>query len=177
MALDALICNAGIMALPALEQVRGIEKQFAVNHLGHFILVNRLLEQVKAAPAGRVVVVGSRAYRSAPEGGIQFDNLSGERGYGPQSAYGQSKLANYLFTRELARRLRGSAGDRERAAPGRHHHQHHPQYARVAAARRPAPRLDVREDAWRRVPRPRATSRRRRRSTASAAISSRTAMP
>ncbi len=117
-ALDALVCNAGIMALPQLEQVRGLEKQFAVNHLGHFILVNRLLDQVKDARAGRVVVVGSRAYRSAPEGGIQFDNLSGERGYSPQGAYGQSKLANYLFTRELARRLRGSAATANALHPG-----------------------------------------------------------
>ena len=116
--LDALICNAGIMALPEREQVRGIEKQFAVNHLGHFILVNRLMAQVKAAPAGRVVVVGSRAYRTVPEGGIQFDNLSGERNYGPGTAYGQSKLANYLFTRELARRLRGSPATANCLHPG-----------------------------------------------------------
>jgi NAD(P)-dependent dehydrogenase (short-subunit alcohol dehydrogenase family) len=116
--LDALICNAGIMALPAREQVRGVEKQFAVNHLGHFILVNQLLAEVKAAPGGRVVVVGSRAYRSAPAGGIQFDNLSADRDYVPGAAYGQSKLANYLFARELARRLRVTSATANALHPG-----------------------------------------------------------
>lgn len=116
--LDALICNAGIMALQEREQVRGIEKQFAVNHLGHFILVNELLAEVKAAGAGRVVVVGSRAYRSAPPVGIEFDNVAGDRGYDPGAAYGQSKLANYLFTRELARRLRGTRATANALHPG-----------------------------------------------------------
>ena len=101
-----LICNAGIMELPTLEQVNGIEKQFFVNHLGHFVLVNRLLDQVIHAPQGRIVNVSSgAAIRSAPESGIEFDNLSGERDYQPDKAYGQSKLANVLFTLELARRL------------------------------------------------------------------------
>lgn len=116
--LDVLICNAGVMALPEREQVRGIEKQFAVNHLGHFILANQLLAEIKAAPAGRIVVVGSRAYRSAPAGGIEFDNLGGDRHYDPGAAYGQSKLANYLFTRELARRLRGSRATANALHPG-----------------------------------------------------------
>ena len=107
MPLDMLVCNAGIMALPALEQVNGIEKQFAVNHLGHFILVNRLLPQVKAAPQGRVVAVSSLGYRWAPPSGIEFDNLAGTRGYEPNKMYGQSKLANGLMTLELARRLGG----------------------------------------------------------------------
>jgi WW domain-containing oxidoreductase len=116
--LDVLVCNAGIMALQELEQVRGIEKQFAVNHLGHFILVHQLLPALRAAPAGRVVVVGSRAYRSAPEAGIVFDDLGAERHYDPGEAYGQSKLANYLFTRELARRLRGTAVTANALHPG-----------------------------------------------------------
>ena len=116
--IDALVCNAGVMALPALERVRGIEKQFAVNHLGHFIFVSQLLAEVRAAPAGRIVVVGSRAYRSAPEGGIQFDNLTGDLGYDPGAAYGQSKLANHLFARELARRLRGSRATANALHPG-----------------------------------------------------------
>jgi WW domain-containing oxidoreductase len=101
--LDALICNAGIMALPQLRQVHGIELQFFTNHIGHFILVNGLLERL--APQGRVVVVASNAHRRAPAAGIEFDNLSGARGYVPWKAYGQSKLANILFTKELARRL------------------------------------------------------------------------
>ncbi len=138
--LDALICNAGIMALPAREQVRGIEKQFAVNHLGHFILVSQLLSEVNAAPAGRVVIVGSRAYRSAPPGGIQFDDLAGDRDYDPGAAYGQSKLANYLFARELARRLRGTRATANALHPGviitnivRHLPQWQQRAARLAA--------------------------------------------
>jgi WW domain-containing oxidoreductase len=100
-----LICNAGIMALPTPEQVYGIEKHFVVNHLGHFLLVNRLLEQVKAASQGRLVVVSSLGYQWAPPAGIEFDNLDGRRGYEPNKMYGQSKLANALFSLELARRL------------------------------------------------------------------------
>jgi NAD(P)-dependent dehydrogenase (short-subunit alcohol dehydrogenase family) len=109
--LDLLIANAGIMALPKLEQVGGIEKQFATNHLGHFLLVNLLRPQLDAADAARVVVVSSAAHFQAPRAGIEFDNLSGEAGYGAWRAYGQSKLANVLFARALARRLRpkGSA--------------------------------------------------------------------
>ena len=104
--IDMLICNAGIMELPELEQDYGLERQFVVNHLGHFILVNQLLGTVEAAPQGRVVTVSSgQATRNAPPEGIQFDNLSGEKGYDPSQAYGQSKLANVLFSNELARRL------------------------------------------------------------------------
>ncbi len=120
MPIDMLVCNAGIMALPQLEQVNGLEKQFAVNHLGHFILVNRLLPQVKAAPQGRVVAVSSAGYRWAPPAGIEFDNLSGERGYEPNRMYGQSKLANGLMTLELARRLgaEGSTATANAVHPG-----------------------------------------------------------
>jgi NAD(P)-dependent dehydrogenase (short-subunit alcohol dehydrogenase family) len=102
--IDILLCNAGIMALPKLEQVNGLEKQFVVNHLGHYLLTRRLLPQVEAAPAGRIVILSSIGYRNAPKEGIQFDNLSGEKGYKPFTAYGQTKLANALFSRELARR-------------------------------------------------------------------------
>lgn len=108
MPIDMLICNAGIMALPQLEQAYGLEKQFVVNHLGHFILTNRLLSQVQAAPQGRIVVVSSLGYQWAPPGGIEFDNLAGSRGYEPNKMYGQSKLANGLFSLELSRRLRES---------------------------------------------------------------------
>ena len=103
--IDILIANAGIMALPKLEQVNGIEKQFATNHLGHFLLVNLLKEQIKAAGNARVVVVSSSAHLQAPKEGIQFDNLSGEHGYGAFRAYGQSKLANVLFANGLNQRL------------------------------------------------------------------------
>jgi NAD(P)-dependent dehydrogenase (short-subunit alcohol dehydrogenase family) len=118
--LDIVVCNAGIMALPELEQVSGIEKQFAVNHLGHFVLVNRLLPAVMAATQGRVVVVSSMGYQWAPPVGIEFDNLSGERDYEPNKMYGQSKLANALFSLELARRLQdaGSSATANALHPG-----------------------------------------------------------
>jgi len=111
--LDILICNAGIMALPELEQidVNGVllEKQFVVNHLGHYLLTRRLLPHLIAAPAGRIVMVSSGGYSLAPDGGIQFDNLSGDscsegKCYQPFKAYGQSKLANVLMSNELSRR-------------------------------------------------------------------------
>lgn len=104
--LDAIICNAGIMALPKAEQIHGIEKQLFTNHFGHFILVNGLLGQL--AEDGRVVMLSSNAHRMAPKGGIEFDNLSGERGYNNWKHYGQSKFANLLFAKELARRFAGT---------------------------------------------------------------------
>jgi NAD(P)-dependent dehydrogenase (short-subunit alcohol dehydrogenase family) len=116
--IDMLILNAGIMALPQLEQVNGLEKQFVTNHLGHFIVGNRLLPLVQAAPQGRVVVLTSSGYQWAPAGGIEFDNLSGERDYDPNKMYGQSKLANHLYVRELARRLRGTATTANSVHPG-----------------------------------------------------------
>jgi NAD(P)-dependent dehydrogenase (short-subunit alcohol dehydrogenase family) len=101
--LDAIIGNAGVMAIPKPEQKFGWELHLFTNHIGHFILITGLLDRL--APAGRVVVTASNAHRRAPAAGIEFDNLSGERGYEPMKAYGASKLANILFTRELARRL------------------------------------------------------------------------
>jgi NAD(P)-dependent dehydrogenase (short-subunit alcohol dehydrogenase family) len=116
--LDIVICNAGIVGASTLEQVDGIEKQFAVNHLSHFILVNRLLDLVKAAPQGRIVMVSSEAHKSAPKAGIEFDNLAGTRAYGTFKMYGQSKLANHLMTRELAKRLAGSNATVNSIHPG-----------------------------------------------------------
>ena len=104
--LDAIVCNAGIMALPTLTLKCGYELQFFTNHIGHFILVTSLLDQL--ADAGRVVMVSSAAHARAPQEGIQFDNLDGRRGYSPWASYGQSKLANLLFARELAKRLEGT---------------------------------------------------------------------
>jgi NAD(P)-dependent dehydrogenase (short-subunit alcohol dehydrogenase family) len=101
--LDAIICNAGIMALPRLAQAHGYELQFFTNHIGHFLLVTGLLDQL--ADDARVVVLSSEAHKGAPRVGIEFDNLSGNRGYTAWRAYGQSKLANLLFARELSRRL------------------------------------------------------------------------
>lgn len=116
--LDMLILNAGVMAIQQLEQVYGLEKQFVVNHLGHFLLTEHLLDSVAKAPNGRVVSVSSWAHHWAPEEGIQFDNLSGERGYDPWQAYGQSKLANGLFARELARKLADTNATANSLHPG-----------------------------------------------------------
>jgi NAD(P)-dependent dehydrogenase (short-subunit alcohol dehydrogenase family) len=113
--LDAIICNAGVMAPPTLRLAHGYELQFFTNHIGHFILVTGLLDRL--APTGRVVVVASNAHRRAPAG-VELDNLDGARGYVPMRAYGQSKLANILFTRELARRLGGGGRTANCLHPG-----------------------------------------------------------
>lgn len=112
---DALVCNAGIV-LDEWQQVNGVEMQFVVNHLGHFLLVNELLESVTAALQGRVVVLGSGDHGKAPEGGIQFDDLSGEGWHG--RGYSHSKLANGLFSLELSRRLKGTRATANCVTPG-----------------------------------------------------------
>lgn len=105
---DILVCNAGMRG-GARETVYGLERHFVVNHLGHFILVNQLLDRLFFSDQGRVVVVGSRAaYRDAPEQGIEFSNLRGARDYDTRRAYAHSKLANVLYSLELARLLKGS---------------------------------------------------------------------
>ena len=114
--LDAIICNAGIMALPTNEQKFGVELQLFTNHVGHFMLVTGLLDEL--AEAGRVVMVSSRAHLRAPKGGIEFDNLPGERNYAPWKAYGQSKIANILFANELARRFGGTKRTANALHPG-----------------------------------------------------------
>lgn len=101
--LDAIVANAGIMAVPRLQLQHGYEAQFFTNHVGHHLLVTRLLAQL--ADTARVVMVSSSLHTAAPPEGIQFDNLAGEKSYAPWTAYGQSKLANLLFARHLARRL------------------------------------------------------------------------
>ena len=114
--LDGLICNAGIMALPRLEKAFGYELQFFTNHIGHFILVTGLLEQL--TDTGRVVLLSSAAHLRAPKGGIQFDNLSGDKGYSAWANYGQSKIANLLFAKELARRFTGTNKTANAVHPG-----------------------------------------------------------
>ncbi|MEO6598724.1 MAG: SDR family NAD(P)-dependent oxidoreductase [Polyangiaceae bacterium] len=114
--LDGIIANAGIMALPKLEQVFGYEKQFFTNHIGHFLLITELLSEL--TEKGRVVVLSSGAHLRAPKGGIDFDNLSGERSYDPWTAYGQSKLANLLFAKHLATRLKGTSQTANALHPG-----------------------------------------------------------
>ncbi|MBA2662579.1 MAG: SDR family oxidoreductase [Bradymonadaceae bacterium] len=110
--LDAIICNAGIMALPERELLFGYEKQFFTNHVGHFILVTGLLDQL--TDDGRVVVLSSDAHRTAPRAGIEFGNLTAEKSYGGWKAYSHSKLANLLFARELGRRF-AEAGSKRTA--------------------------------------------------------------
>jgi NAD(P)-dependent dehydrogenase (short-subunit alcohol dehydrogenase family) len=97
--IDLLINNAGVMIPPLTRTAEGYELQFGTNHLGHFALTNLLLEQV----TGRVVTVSSTGHRA---GSVDFDDLNWERKpYKAARAYGQSKLANLLFTSELQRRL------------------------------------------------------------------------
>lgn len=114
--LHGILCNAGIMALPKLEQRYGLELQFLTNHIGHFILVTGLLDQL--ADDGRVIMTSSDAHKTTPRGGVQLDNLSGEKGYIGWLAYGQSKLSNILFARELARRLSGTQKTANAVHPG-----------------------------------------------------------
>ena len=102
-ALDAIIANAGVMAVAHLEKSHGYELQFFTNHVGHFMLVTGLVEQL--TETGRVVMLSSSAHRMAPKVGIDFDNLDGAKGYSAWPAYGQSKLANLLFAKQLARRF------------------------------------------------------------------------
>lgn len=100
--LDVLINNAGIFMADLEKTAQGYEKQFGVNHLGHFLLTKLLLGMLEKAPAPRVVNVSSHLHYG---GQIDFDNLRGEKaGYNGMKAYAQSKLANVLFAREFARR-------------------------------------------------------------------------
>ena len=108
--IDMLVLNAGYRGGGNERTlIDGIEKHFLVNHLGHFVLVNRLLDRLYFAWQGRIVVVASRAaYRGAPEGGIRFDDITLARDYSDSLAYGHSKLANVLFSLELGKLLKGT---------------------------------------------------------------------
>ena len=101
-ALHVLCNNAGVMAIPHRTTGDGFEMQFGTNHLGHFALTGLLLERLLATPGARVVTVSSGAHKF---GVMHWNDLQGERSYGSWRAYGQSKLANLLFTYELQRRL------------------------------------------------------------------------
>lgn len=114
--LDAVIANAGIMALPNHEMLHGVEKQLFTNHVAHFIFVNGLIDTL--ASDGRVVILSSGAHKNAPTAGIELDNLSGERDYRAWKAYGQAKLANLLFARSLANRLAGTGRVANALHPG-----------------------------------------------------------
>ena len=100
--LDGLVNNAGLMALPYSKTEDGFEMQLGTNHLGHFALTGHILPLLLKTPNARVVNVASQAHRM---GKMHFDDLHGERRYERWAWYGQSKLANLLFTGELSRRL------------------------------------------------------------------------
>ena len=101
--IDLLINNAGVMYTPKQTTRDGFEMQFGTNHLGHFALTGLLLENLLPVPGSRVVTVASNAHKQ--RGAIHFDDLQWERSYDRVAAYGQSKLANLMFTYELQRRL------------------------------------------------------------------------
>ena len=101
--LDILINNAGVMIPPYSKTKDGFELQFGGNHLGHFALTGLLLPLLKKTINSRVVTVSSLAHRGAS---INFDNLDGSKGYSAMKFYGQSKLANLLFSKELDNRLK-----------------------------------------------------------------------
>jgi NAD(P)-dependent dehydrogenase (short-subunit alcohol dehydrogenase family) len=104
--IDLLINNAGVMFPPRQATPDGFELQFGTNHLGPFALTGLLLEQMLPVPGSRVVTISSLAHRVRAR--INFDDLQSERSYSRVAAYGQSKLANLMFTYELARRLSGA---------------------------------------------------------------------
>ena len=100
--IDLLINNAGVMMTPYGVTADGFELQLGVNHLGHFALTGLLLDLLLEVPGSRIVTVSSNNHRA---GRINFDDLKSERRYRRLAAYGQSKLANLMFTYELQRRL------------------------------------------------------------------------
>lgn len=105
--LHVLLNNAGVLNLRREDTEDGIEGTWAVNHLAYFLLTNLLLERMKESAPARIVNVASAAHASAG-GPLDFDDLGGRSQANPMRRYGISKLANILFTRELARRLEGT---------------------------------------------------------------------
>ncbi|MCE7080370.1 SDR family NAD(P)-dependent oxidoreductase [Streptomyces sp. ST2-7A] len=101
--IDLLINNAGVMYIPRGSTRDGFELHFGTNHLGHFALTGLLLDRLLPVPGSRVVTISSMAHRF--RSGIDFEDPHAERSYDRISAYGRSKLANLLFTRELQSRL------------------------------------------------------------------------
>ena len=115
--LDVLINNAGVVDTSRRETKDGFEEMFGVNHLAHFLLTMRLLPNLKAAPAARIVHVSSMAHKFI--GGFDFDDYNWtKRKFRSFPAYGQSKLANLLFNRKLARELAGTCVTTNALHPG-----------------------------------------------------------
>jgi len=113
--LDVLVNNAGAIMLARRQSVDGIEMTFAVNHLGHFLLTNLLLDVLKSSRPSRVINVSSDSHEGAE---LDFQDLQCQQKYGGLRAYGRSKLANMLFTYELARRLEGTGVTANTLHPG-----------------------------------------------------------
>lgn len=113
--LDILVNNAGAKILQRLTTVDGYEMTFALNHLAYFLLTQLLLDRLQAAKHARIVNISSGAHGGAV---LDFDDLQNEKHYVGKEAYNQSKLANLLFTYELARRLEGSGVVANAMAPG-----------------------------------------------------------
>jgi retinol dehydrogenase 12 len=113
--LHVLINNAGIIPQKREVTVDGLEMQFAVNHLAYFLLTNLLLPQLKAGAPSRIINVSSGAHTHAD---LDFADLQAERSYDPKAVYSRSKLANILFTYELARRLQGTGVTVNTLTPG-----------------------------------------------------------
>jgi NAD(P)-dependent dehydrogenase (short-subunit alcohol dehydrogenase family) len=103
--LDVLVNNAGAMFGSRRVTAEGLERTFALNHMGYFVLTIALSGRLAASAPARIVSTASAAHNGAS---LDFDDLQCARGYGGYKAYGRSKLANILFTRELARRLAGT---------------------------------------------------------------------
>jgi NAD(P)-dependent dehydrogenase (short-subunit alcohol dehydrogenase family) len=103
--IHVLINNAGVFTRRRELTVDGLEQQFAVNHLAYFLFTNLLLDGLRAGAPSRIINVSSDAHSGSQ---LDFADLQGERSYDGNRAYSQSKLANILFTYELARRLRGT---------------------------------------------------------------------
>ncbi|MBP5775575.1 MAG: SDR family oxidoreductase [Clostridiales bacterium] len=99
--IDILVNNAGFISLDRQETKEGLERQFGINHIGHFLLTTSLLDLM--GEGSRIVVVASGAHKT---GKIHFDDINLHKGFNVFKAYSQSKLANVLFTRELARRVK-----------------------------------------------------------------------
>ena len=114
--LDVLLNNAGAINMDPEKTVDGYERTFATNHLAYFLLTELLLDRLKKSAPSRIINVASEAHR---QGRLDFDDLMFEkRGYGGFAAYGASKLANILFTRELAKRLEGTGVTANSLHPG-----------------------------------------------------------
>jgi len=102
--LHILLNNAGVMACPFGKTEDGLEMQLGTNHFGHFLLTGLLIDQLKAGAPSRVVQVSSQGHKWSPSGGIKFDDLNSDKSYDKWTNYGQSKLANVYFARELNRK-------------------------------------------------------------------------